>query len=151
MSEERLSNIDAMIQKSIENKEIPGAVALIARNGKIIYHKAFGSSHPTNENPYQVDHIFRISLSNQSYNLDCGNDTWEQGLFQLDDPISKYIPEFEEPTILDRFNEEDSSYTTTKAENQITIRHLLTHTSGIDTELLMVMNEYEKFIKKLEL
>lgn len=131
MSEERLSNIDAMIQKSIENKEIPGAVALIARNGKIIYHKAFGSSHPTNENPYQVDHIFRIASQTKAITSTAVMILWEQGLFQLDDPISKFIPEFEEPTILDRFNEEDSSYTTIKAENQITIRHLLTHTSGI--------------------
>ena len=63
----------------------------------MVHHKAFGSSHPTNENPYQVDHIFRIA-SNQA--PDCVMILWEQGLFQLDDPISKYIPEFEEPWIV---------------------------------------------------
>jgi CubicO group peptidase (beta-lactamase class C family) len=50
----------------------------------------------------------------------------------LDDPISKYIPEFKNPKVLDKFNEADSSYTTVPAKREVTIRDLLTHTSGID-------------------
>jgi CubicO group peptidase (beta-lactamase class C family) len=57
---------------------------------------------------------------------------FEEGKFLLDDPISKYIPEFANPTVLDKFNVKDSSYTTIKANREITIRDLLTHTSGID-------------------
>ena len=56
---------------------------------------------------------------------------WEEGRFQLDDPISKYIPEFENPVILDKFNSEDTSFTSVPADREITIRHLLTHTSGV--------------------
>jgi len=56
---------------------------------------------------------------------------WEEGKFKLDDPISKYIPEFGEAQILESFNETDSSYTSKPANSQITIRNLLTHTSGI--------------------
>ena len=130
-SEERLLFIDAMIKQSIDNLEIPGAVALIARNGKIIYHKAFGSSNPQTNDPYQTDHIFRIASQTKAITSTAVMMLWEQGLFQLDDPISKYIPEFGEATILESFNEEDSSYTAIKAETQITIRQLLTHTSGI--------------------
>jgi CubicO group peptidase (beta-lactamase class C family) len=56
---------------------------------------------------------------------------WEEGLFSLDDPISKYIPEFEDAGVLDGFNPEDTTYTTLPAESPVTIRQLLTHTSGV--------------------
>ncbi|HAH22534.1 MAG TPA: serine hydrolase, partial [Prolixibacteraceae bacterium] len=56
---------------------------------------------------------------------------WEEGKFQLDDPISKYIPEFKNPQVLKSFNPADSTYTTDPAKSEITIRQLLTHTSGV--------------------
>jgi CubicO group peptidase (beta-lactamase class C family) len=57
---------------------------------------------------------------------------YEKGKFFLDDPISKYIPEFKNPQVLVKFNESDSTYTSRPAKREITIRHLLSHTSGID-------------------
>jgi CubicO group peptidase (beta-lactamase class C family) len=57
---------------------------------------------------------------------------FEEGKFLLDDPLSKYIPEFSHPQILDKFNEKDTTFTTVPANREITIRDLLTHTSGID-------------------
>jgi CubicO group peptidase (beta-lactamase class C family) len=57
---------------------------------------------------------------------------FEEGKFLLDDPISKYIPEFANPTVVDQYNEKDTTFTTIKANREITIRDLLTHTSGID-------------------
>lgn len=56
---------------------------------------------------------------------------FEEGRFLLDDPISRYIPAFKNPTVLDTFNDKDSSYTTKPAKSEITIRQLMTHTSGI--------------------
>ena len=56
---------------------------------------------------------------------------WEEGRFQLDDPISKYIPEFANPQVLSTFRYSDTTYTTRPADKEITIRHLLTHTSGL--------------------
>ena len=57
---------------------------------------------------------------------------FEEGKFLLDDPVSRYIPEFAHPQVLDRFNEKDTTYTTVPARREITIRDLLTHTSGIE-------------------
>ncbi|MFO7922748.1 MAG: serine hydrolase domain-containing protein, partial [Bacteroidales bacterium] len=54
-----------------------------------------------------------------------------EGKFRLDDPVSGYIPEFRNPQVLETFNHNDTSYTTTEADREITIRHLLTHTSGL--------------------
>jgi CubicO group peptidase (beta-lactamase class C family) len=131
MSSERLMRIDAFLQKSVDQKEIPGAVALICRNGKIIYQKAFGSADNAANRAMKTDDIFRIASMSKAVTSTAVMMLWEEGLFQLDDPISKYIPEFKTPSVLDSFNVVDSSFTTKPAGKEITIRHLLTHTSGL--------------------
>lgn len=129
-SEERLANIDAICLKAIEDNDIPGAVALIQRNGEIIYHKAFGHANQDGH-PLEKDDIFRIASQTKAITSTAVMMLWEKGLFQLDEPISNYIPEFKNATVLDSFIEVDSSYTSVPAKKAITIRHLLSHTSGI--------------------
>ena len=131
MSVERLDRIDAMLKNAIDKQEIPGAVALIARNGKIVYYKAFGIADRKSKKLLKKDAIFRIASQTKAITSTAVMMLWEQGLFQLDDPISKYIPEFKDAQILDTFNEADSSYTSKPVTKKITIRHLITHTSGI--------------------
>jgi CubicO group peptidase (beta-lactamase class C family) len=131
MSSERLKRIDAFLQKSIDKKEIPGAVAIVCRNGKIVYHKAFGSADNTAGRVMKTDDIFRIASMSKAITSTAVMMLWEEGLFQLDDPISKYIPEFKTPSVLDSLTMSDTSYTVKPAGKEITIRHLLTHTSGL--------------------
>lgn len=131
MSSERLKRIDAFLQKSVDQKEIPGAVAIICRNGKIVYHKAFGSADNIANRSMKTDDIFRIASMTKAITSTAVMMLWEEGLFQLDDPISKYIPEFKTPSVLDSLNMADTTYTAKPAGKEITIRHLLTHTSGI--------------------
>ena len=88
MSSERLMRIDAFLQKSVDKKEIPGAVAIICRNGKIVYHKAFGSADNTAGRAMKTDDIFRIASMSKALTSTAGMMLWEVGLFQLDDPIS---------------------------------------------------------------
>jgi len=131
MLTERLGGIDRMCQEAINAGEIPGAVALVARNGRIVYHKAFGMADNQEGKPLKVDDIFRIASQSKAITATAVMMLWEKGIFRLDDPISKYIPEFKNPKLLDTFNPNDSSYTTVPAKGEITIRHLLTHTSGL--------------------
>jgi len=131
MSPERLSKIDAMLQEHITKNELPGAVALIARNGKIVFHKAYGMADVKSKKTMEKDAIFRIASQTKAITSTAVLMLWEEGKFKLDDPISKYIPEFGESQLLDTFNEADGTYTTKPAKNQITIRDLITHTSGI--------------------
>ena len=131
MSEERLALIDNMLIHSMEENQIPGAVALIARNGKIVYYKAFGMAENETKRSLKRDDIFRIASQTKAITSTAVMMLWEEGKFRLDDPISKYIPEFENAQILDSLYERDTTYTTNPAKEQITIRHLLTHTSGI--------------------
>lgn len=131
LSPSRLARIDAMINESLDNGSIPGAVALIARNGKIVYHKAFGMADFEKGRELDANDIFRIASQTKAITSTAVMMLWEEGLFRLDDPISKYIPEFKDPVVLNTFRYGDTTYTTTPADKKITIRHLLTHTSGL--------------------
>lgn len=148
MSEERLSRIDKMFNTAIEKKEIPGAVALVARNGKIVYYKAFGVAQPESGREFKRDDIFRIASQTKAITSTAVMMLWEEGKFRLDDPISKYIPEFGKAKILDSFNEKDSTYTTRLAKKQITIRHLITHTSGIGYGFIDGDQRFKKIYQK---
>lgn len=131
MSSERLARIDTMLMQAVENGDIPGVVALVARNGKVVYHKAFGMADNESGREMKTDDIFRIASQTKAVTGTAVMILWEEGKFRLDDPISNYIPGFKNPGVLKTFNEKDSSYTTEPAKSEITIRQLLTHTSGI--------------------
>lgn len=131
-SEERLLRIDQTLKQYIDSNWINGAAAFIARDGKIVYHKAFGKDDVKKNTPLQKDAIFRIASQTKAITSTAVMILFEEGKFLLDDPISKYIPSFAKPTLLQTFNEKDSSYTTLPAKREITIRDLLSHTSGID-------------------
>ena len=130
MSEERLARIDDMCLEAVEGSHIPGIVALVARNGKIVYYKAFGMADNESGRVLKRDDIFRIASQTKAITSTAVMMLWEEGKFRLDDPIFRYIPEFKDAQVLDTLYE-DGTYDTTPAKIPITIRHLLTHTSGI--------------------
>jgi CubicO group peptidase (beta-lactamase class C family) len=131
-SPERLQRIDKLVQQYIDSGWIKGANALIARNGKIVYYKAFGTADAEKNIPMKTDAIFRIASQTKAITSAAVMMLYEEGKFLLDDPISKYIPSFAHPKVLAEFNPKDTTYTTSAARREITIRDLLTHTSGID-------------------
>ncbi|MCE7863695.1 MAG: class A beta-lactamase-related serine hydrolase [Bacteroidetes bacterium CHB5] len=132
MSAERLQRVDQMVNGFLLQGQIPGAVVLIARQGKIVYHKAYGYSNLENKTPLKPNDIFRIASQSKAITSLAAMMCFEEGKFLLDEPVSKYIPEFKNPRVLVNFNEKDSSYFTEPAKSEPTIRQLLTHTSGID-------------------
>ncbi|GAB2514502.1 serine hydrolase domain-containing protein [Spirosoma aerophilum] len=131
MSTARLQRMDAVINDYIAKGRQAGVGVLIARNGQIVYHKAYGFDNTQTKAPLKRDAIFRIASQTKAIASVGLMLLFEEGKFLLDDPISKYIPAFKSPKVLDKFNEKDSSYTTVPAKREITIRQLLTHTSGI--------------------
>jgi CubicO group peptidase (beta-lactamase class C family) len=131
MSSERLKRIDIFLKDYVEKQQVAGAVALIAKNGKIIYYKGEGYDDRDTKTPLKRDAIFRIASQTKAITSTAVMILFEEGKFLLDDPISKYIPTFKDPQILDKFRESDSTYTVKPAKKEVTIRQLLTHTSGI--------------------
>ena len=128
--------IDSMINNEIEANNIPGAVVLIGDEKGINYQKSYGIKNPENNEEFKNDDIFRIASMTKAITSFGVVKLWEKGLIDFDDPIKKYIPEFEYVEILDSFDESDSSYTTIKRTKDITIRQLLTHTSGIGYDFI---------------
>ena len=145
MSQERLSLIDKMCQEAVDKAEVPGVVALVARRGKIVYHKAFGTSDASGET-LERDDIFRIASQSKAITSTAVMMLWEEGKFQLDDPISKYIPEFKNEQVLDSVLP-DGSFATTPANKPITIRHLLSHTSGLGYGVIDGDSRFRKMYK----
>lgn len=131
ISAERLERIHTMLNESLERGEIPGGVALVARKGKIVFYRAYGMADATSGRAFKKDDIFRIASQTKAITSTAVMMLWEEGKFGLDDPISRYIPEFEHAVILDSLIEADSTFLATPASKPITIRHLITHTSGI--------------------
>jgi len=131
MSALRLARIDTICQTAVSNNKVPGMVVLVARKGKIVYHKAFGMADNKAKKAMTKDAIFRIASQTKAITATAVMMLWEEGKFRLDDPIYKYIPEFKNTGILATFNKKDSTFTTKPTTKPITIRHLLTHTSGI--------------------
>lgn len=131
MSSERLARLDEYLQKIVEEGKMNGVVAMIIRDGKIVYEKAYGYDNMEKKTPMKKDAIFRIASQTKAITSVAVLTLYEEGKFLLDDPISKYIPEFSKPKVIEKFNLADTSYTTVPAKREITIRDLLTHTSGI--------------------
>lgn len=130
-SSERLARLDSTFADWVDKGWMNGAVAFIARNGKVAYYKATGYNNLETKEALQENGIFRIASQTKAITSVAVMMLWEEGKFQLDDPISKYIPAFTNETVLDKFNEKDTTYTTLPAKRQVTVRDLLSHTSGI--------------------
>jgi len=148
MSTERLNRIDAMCKASVKDGDVPGIVALVARNGKIVFHEAYGMADNQSNRKMEKDDIFRIASQSKAITSTAVMMLWEEGRFRLDDPVSKFIPEFKNPMVLTSFKYEDTSYSAEPAEKEITIRHLLTHTSGIGYGVIDGDERFKMIYKK---
>jgi CubicO group peptidase (beta-lactamase class C family) len=134
LSSERLERIGRNIQKSVDENRIAGAVSLVARHGKIAYFKAFGMANREDRKPMQTDHIFRVCSMTKPITSVAVMMLYEEGCFLLNDPVSNFIPEFKEMKVLDPPSPQDKTSppgSLVEAKRPITIRHLLTHTSGL--------------------
>jgi len=128
---ERLDRIDVAINAEIADAKIPGAVALVIRNGNVVYFKSFGLADVESQTPMQNDNIFRIASMTKAITSVAVMILYEQGRFQLNDPVSKYIPEFAEMAVVSAVDDDGKVTSTVAAKKPIKIVDLLTHTSGI--------------------
>jgi len=129
LSTERLDRIDKVIRQYVDEGKVAGAVTLVSRNGRTVYHKAFGMRDIEAKSPMTTDAMFRIASMSKPITCTAVMVLYERGCFLLNDPVSKYIPEFADPEVLVR--SPDGTYVRRPARREITIRHLLNHTSGI--------------------
>lgn len=128
-SASRLSRIGTWMQGYIEQKKLAGTIAMVARYGKVAYLERFGMMDLEAAKPMQFDTIFRIYSMTKPITSLALMMLYEEGQFQLHDPVSKFIPEFAEVKVLASATQE--GFEVAELEREITIWHLLTHTAGL--------------------
>jgi len=129
LSSERLERIGTAVQRSIDDKRIAGAVTLVVRHGHLAWYKAQGMMDREAGKPMRPDAMFRICSMTKPITSVAVMILYEEGKFLLDDPVSKYLPEFKNPKVL--VKPASGEPYTIPATKEITIRDLLRHTSGI--------------------
>jgi len=133
LSSERLNRIDTVLKADIEKGQIPGAVALVARKGKIAYFKSFGMRNKEKSLPMEKDSIFRVYSMTKSITAVATSILLEEGKLLLWDPVAKYIPPFKDIQVGEVKKDETGKEVVTmvKPGNVMTIQDLLRHTSGL--------------------
>jgi CubicO group peptidase (beta-lactamase class C family) len=127
-----LNHIDALVKPYLEQKKLIGSVVIVVKDNQVVHYKGYGMADAEQKKPMEANTIFRIMSQTKAITSLAIMQLFEQGKLDLDQKVSDFIPEFKNPTVLKDFNPKDSSYTTVAAKREITIRDLLTHTSGID-------------------
>jgi CubicO group peptidase (beta-lactamase class C family) len=129
LSSDRLERIAAAVQRNIDDKRIAGAVTLVVRHGKIAWLRPQGMMDREAAKPMQPDALFRICSMTKPITSVAAMMLYEEGKFLLDDPVSKYLPEFKNSKVL--VKPASGKPYTIPATKEITIRDLMRHTSGI--------------------
>ena len=149
MSSERLQRIDRVMQAYIDRNEIAGAVTLVARRGKVVHFSALGERDAEAGAPMTHDTIFRIASMTKPIASTALMMLYEEGHFQLRDPISKWLPEFADMKVAIPAppNERVLGPKVIPADRPITIQHVLTHTAGLPNTYRGIMkNEYDAVV-----
>jgi len=129
LSEEKLAKTRAALQKLVEEERIAGGIVVVASRGKVAQFETCGLMDIEDEKPMNRDTIFRIYSMSKPITTVAAMILFEEGKIKLDDPVSKYIPEFRDlKVVADRNSEE---VTTVAADRQVTVRDLMRHTSGL--------------------
>ena len=129
-SDSGLERATAALQQHIDNGDIAGVVAAVARDGKLIYFEALGQMDLEQGKPMRDDALFRLYSMTRQITSAAVLQLYERGKFKFDDPIKMYLPQFEDQRVLIDASSTNLSQTRPRA-GDITIAHLLTHTSGL--------------------
>ena len=146
----RLDRLRAVMNQYVTEKKIPGGIGILARRGKIAYQEAFGMADIEASKPMRLDTIHRIYSMSKPITSVAVMMLYEEGKFQLNDPIGNYLPEFAKVQV--GVEEKDPQtgqpvLKTVAAKRPITIRDLLRHTSGLTYGVFgdtLVDREYRK-------
>jgi CubicO group peptidase (beta-lactamase class C family) len=145
IKEKSIDRLDSLFGSALINQWAAGTSVLVAKDGRVIYNKSIGFRDRESKALLRNIDEFRISTMTQPIVSMAAMSLIEKGKLSLDDQVSKYLPEFAKSKVINTFNTKDTTYTTFPANQEITIRQLLTNTSGIggetDTRLAMI---YEK-------
>jgi CubicO group peptidase (beta-lactamase class C family) len=123
--------IDASLRGAVERKDVPGVVALVTDRDRVLYQSAFGVADVATSRALTQDALFRIASMTKPVTSVALMQLVEQGKVSLDDPASKYLPELSDLKVIESFDATTGDYKVRPASRPATVRHFLTHTSGL--------------------
>ncbi|HYL36754.1 MAG TPA: serine hydrolase domain-containing protein [Bryobacteraceae bacterium] len=124
------AQIDDTLRSGIARRDIPAAVGMVANGHSVVYSGAFGTRDSLGV-PLAADSIFAIASMTKAITTVAALQLVEQGKMQLDEPVAKYLPQLEKMQVLEGFDSQTGKPKFRPAQTPITLKHLLTHTSGI--------------------
>ncbi len=130
LSSERLARVTDALQAHIDAGHIAGVVAAVVRNGQLVYMEALGQADIEAARPMPEDAIFRLYSMTRSITSLAAMILWEEGAFRLDDPVSRYLPQFADQRVFADARSPDMDQTQSR-RSEITVEHLFLHTSGM--------------------
>ena len=123
--------IGTFLKSAIARGDVAGVVVLVTGPDRVLYHEAFGKMKTADGIDMQKDTIFNIASMTKAITSAGVMILVDEGKLSLDDEVSKYLPEFKSPKVISKVDIAAGTYETRAATRPITIRQLLTHTSGI--------------------
>jgi CubicO group peptidase (beta-lactamase class C family) len=131
LSDAGKSALSSQLNEAVRRGDTPGVVALVVSRDSVLYEGAAGKLDVGHDIAMPVNAIFAIASMTKPVTSVAILMLVEEGKLKLDDPVSKYLSGFDNLQVITKFNEKDATYETRPAKRPMTIRHLLTHTSGI--------------------
>jgi len=123
--------LSAFLRESVARGDAPAVAAIVVNNDRVLFLDAAGTRDKANSAPMAPDAIFRIASMTKPVTSLAAMMLIEQGTLRLDDPVTKYLPEFAKRQVLTTFNDADATFETRPPARGVTVRDLLTHTSGV--------------------
>ena len=123
--------IDKVLADAVARGDVPGVVAMATDRRGVIYQGAFGFADVPSRRRLEVDALFRIASMTKAVTSVAAMQLVEGGRLGLDDPAGTYLPELARATVFDKFDAKTGAYSVKPATRPVTVRHLLTHTSGL--------------------
>lgn len=126
----RLNRLEKYVQSQMNLGNIPGAVTMVIRQGKVVHLAANGYKNIATKTPMKTDDLFYIQSMTKPIISAAFMMLYEEGYFKLDDPVSKYLPEFKNLRVV-RSNQDGPDAPTDSLKSQMTIAQLMSHSSGL--------------------
>jgi methyl acetate hydrolase len=125
------TSLNEALSAAVARGDVPGLVVIAATRDRVVYQGVFGKAEVGRERPMTADAIFRIASMTKAVTSVAAMQLYERGRFALDDPAEKYLPELAHLMVFESFDHATGAYKVRPAATKVTIRHLLTHTSGL--------------------
>ncbi|HEY6254995.1 MAG TPA: serine hydrolase domain-containing protein [Xanthobacteraceae bacterium] len=122
--------IDGRLRQAVAEKSVAGVVAIATDRKGVFYRGAFGVADAAAARPLTAHALFRIASMTKAVTSVAAMQLVEASKFSLEDPVAKYLPAFADLTVFDAFDAGSGDYRLRPARGPVTVRHLMTHTSG---------------------